>query len=77
MPQGDDWTYLVTFAFRMRSRANHTWVLDREQELVTFLRCSWEKTLMAFLIDSHFGFGYIKIEGKGIPISGRLALPTT
>ena len=64
--KADDWTYLVTYSIEGKTpRENHTWVIDREQGLVTFLRCSLgENTYWPYLIDSHFGFGYIKEEGK-------------
>jgi hypothetical protein len=64
--KSDDWTYLVTYSVEGRTpRENHTWVIDREQGLVTFLRCSLgENTYWPYLIDSHFGFGYIKEAGK-------------
>jgi hypothetical protein len=64
--KADDWTYLVTYCLSNTvPRENHTWVIDREQELVTFLRCSLgENPYWPYLIDSHFGFGYIKVEGK-------------
>jgi len=64
--KGDDWTYLVTYCIEGRTpRENHTWIIDREQSLVTFLRCSLgENPFWPYLIESHFSFGYIKEEGK-------------
>jgi hypothetical protein len=64
--KADDWTYLVTYCIAGKSpRENHTWVIDREQSLVTFLRCPLgENPYWPYLIDSHFTFGYIKEEGK-------------
>lgn len=64
--KGDDWTYLVTYSVEGKTpRENHTWVIDREQGLVTFLRCSLgENPYWPYLIDSHFGFGYIKEQDK-------------
>jgi hypothetical protein len=64
--KGDDWTYLVTYCISGKTpRENHTWVIDKEQMLVTFLRCSMgENPYYPYLIDSHWGFGYIKEEGK-------------
>ena len=64
--KGDDYTYLVTYCLEGKTpRENHTWVIDREQELVTYLRCALgENQLWPYLIDSHFGFGYIKMDGK-------------
>ncbi len=64
--KADDWTYLVTYCLSNTTpRGNHTWVIDREQGLVTFLRCSLgENPYWPLLIDSHFGFGYINIEGQ-------------
>ena len=64
--KGDDYTYLITYCLEgVIPRQNHTWVLDIEQELVTFLYCALgENQYWPYLIDSHFGFGYIKIDGK-------------
>jgi hypothetical protein len=64
--KADDWTYLVTYCLADKTpRENHTWVIDREQGLVTFLRCALgENSYWPYLIDSHFGFGYIKEGGK-------------
>lgn len=64
--KGDDWTYLVTYCIEGRTpRENHTWIIDREQGLVTFLRCSLgENPFWPYLIESHFSFGYIKEEGR-------------
>ncbi len=63
--KSDDWTYLVTYCMEGEPKENHTWIIDREQELVTFLRCVMgENPYWPYLIDSHWGFGYIKVEGK-------------
>ena len=64
--KSDDWTYLVTYCLEGKTpRENHAWVIDREQGLVTFLRCPLgENPYWPYLIDSHFAFGYIKEEGK-------------
>jgi hypothetical protein len=64
--KADDWTYLVTYCLAGRTpRENHTWVIDREQGLMTFLRCALgENAYWPYLIDSHFTFGYIKEEDK-------------
>ncbi len=62
--KGDDWTYLVTYCL-YDPRENHTFVIDREQGLVTFLRCPMgENPYYPYLIDSHWTFGYIYEEGK-------------
>lgn len=62
--KGDDWTYLVTFCL-YDPRENLTFVIDCEQELVTFLRCPLgENPYYPYLIESHWTFGYIAIEGK-------------
>ena len=63
--KSDDDTYLLTYVVSGRTpRENHTWVIDMENELVTFLRCAMgENPLYPYLIDSHFGFGYIAAEG--------------
>ena len=38
---------------------------DDENELVTFLRCAMgENPMGPLLVESHFGFGYIAVEGK-------------
>ena len=64
--KSDDWTYLVTYCIEGKTpRENHTWVIDKEQNLVTFLRCSLgENPYWEYMIESHFGFGYIKVDGK-------------
>ncbi|NLP37439.1 MAG: hypothetical protein GX357_07285 [Firmicutes bacterium] len=64
--KADDWTYLVSYCISDKTpRENHTWVIDKEQMLVTFLRCSLgENPYYPYLIESHWGFGYIKEEGK-------------
>jgi len=64
--KADDWTYLVSFCIEgKKPRENHTWVIDKEQMLVTFLRCSLgENPYWPLLIESHFTFGYIREEGK-------------
>ena len=62
--KADDDTYLLTYCVK-EPRANHTFVIDMEQGLVTFLRCSvGENPYYPYLIDSHWGFGYIKVEGE-------------
>ncbi|NLL40028.1 MAG: hypothetical protein GX254_10650 [Clostridiales bacterium] len=64
--KADDWTYLVTYCLSGATpRENHTWIIDKEQMLVTFLRCTLgENPYWPYLIESHFTFGYIKEEGK-------------
>ncbi|MBQ1515339.1 MAG: hypothetical protein IIZ51_05765 [Lachnospiraceae bacterium] len=64
--KADDWTYLLTYCLDgVRPKINHTWVIDREQGLVTFLRCvTGENAFYPYIIDSHFGFGYIAVEGE-------------
>ena len=62
--KADDDTYLVTYCMD-EPRANHTFIIDLEQGLVTFLRCSLgENPYYPYLIESHWGFGYIKVEGE-------------
>ena len=66
--KSDDYTYLLTYCIGKigePGRENHTFVIDREQGLVTFLRCVvGENPYYPYLIDSHFSFGYIYEEGK-------------
>ena len=64
--KADDWTYLLSFVVDGTDyRENHTFVIDLEQELVTFLLCkAGENPYYPYIIESHFGFGYIAIEGK-------------
>ena len=64
--KGDDWTYLLTYNISGKEpRENHTWVIDKAQGLVTFLRCALgENPYWPLLVQSHFGFGYIKVEGQ-------------
>lgn len=63
--KADDWTYLVTFCIEGKlPRENHTWVIDIEQSLVTYLRCPLgENPYWPYLIESHFTFGFIKKDG--------------
>ena len=62
--KSDDWTYLVTYCL-YDPRENHTFVIDKEQMLVTFLRCPLgENAYYPYLIDSHWTFGYIFEEDK-------------
>jgi len=62
--KADDWTYLVTFC-AYEPRENFTFVVDKEQELVTCMHNTLgENVYYPYLIESHFTFGYIKIEGK-------------
>ncbi|MBR5931140.1 MAG: MoaF N-terminal domain-containing protein [Lachnospiraceae bacterium] len=64
--KSDDDTYLLTYNYEGKEpRENHTWVIDMENELVTFLRCALgENPMWPLLVDSHFGFGFIQFEGK-------------
>ncbi len=62
--KGDDWTYLVSYCLQ-DPRENHTFVIDKEQGLVTFLRCPLgENPYYPYLIESHWTFGYIFDEEK-------------
>lgn len=62
--KADDYTYLLSYCLDgVEPRENHTWVIDLEQELVTFLHCvTGENAYWEYMVDSHFGFGYIKYE---------------
>ncbi|MDR0818485.1 MAG: MoaF N-terminal domain-containing protein [Oscillospiraceae bacterium] len=71
--KGDDYTYLVSWCVKdpadpdAPSKENHTWVIDKEQGLVTFLRCAkGENQYWPYLIESHFTFGAIREAGKTI-----------
>ena len=62
--KADDWTYLLSFC-AYEPRENFTFVVDKEQELVTVLHNTLgENVYYPYLIESHYTFGYIKIEGK-------------
>ena len=63
--KSDDDTYLLSYVIAGREpQENHTWVIDMENELVTYLRCAiGENPLYPYLVESHFGFGYIAVEG--------------
>lgn len=62
--KADDYTYLLSFC-SYEPRENFTFVIDKEQELVTCLHCTMgENVYYPYLIESHYTFGYIKIEGK-------------
>lgn len=64
--KSDDETYLLTYNYEGKEpRENHTWIIDMENELVTFLRCALgENPKWPLLVESHFGFGYIQIGDK-------------
>ena len=63
--KADDWTYLVTYCLPAAPRENHTFIIDKEQMLVTFLRTPvGENPYYPYLIESHWTFGYIAEEGK-------------
>lgn len=64
--KADDRTYLVTYCLEGKiPRENHTWIIDMEQGLVTFLRCPMgENRYWPYIIESHFTFGYIREEDK-------------
>jgi hypothetical protein len=71
--KSDDYTYFVSWCVKdpaapdKPSNENHTWVIDREQGLVTFLRCvKGENQYWPLLIESHWTFGAIREEGKTI-----------
>ena len=63
--KSDDDTYLLSYNLGTEPRENHAWVIDMENELVTLLHCAiGENPLWPLMVESHFGFGYVKIEGK-------------
>ena len=64
--KADDDTYLLSYVLTGKEpRENHTWVIDMENELVTLLHCViGENPLWPLMLESHYGFGYVKIEGK-------------
>jgi hypothetical protein len=64
--KADDRTYLVTYCLEGKMpRENHTWIIDMEQGLVTFLRCPMgENRYWPYIIESHFTFGYIREDGR-------------
>ena len=64
--KADDDVYLLTYNIEGKEpRENHTWVIDLGSELVTFLRCALgENPMWPLLVESHFGFGYVAVEGK-------------
>lgn len=62
--KADDYTYLVSFC-SYDPRENFTYVIDKEQELVTCMHNTiGENPYYPYLIESHFTFGFIKIDGK-------------
>ena len=69
--KSDDDTYLLTYCIAgLTPRENHTWVIDLENELVTYLRCALgENAFDPYIIESHFGFGYVEIDGKPHTVS--------
>jgi len=64
--KADDRTYLVTYCLKGRTPGeNHTWVIDMEQRLVTFLRCPMgKKQTGSHAIESRFTFGCIREKGR-------------
>ena len=71
--KADDYTYLISWCVKdpavpdVPSRENHTWIIDKEQGLVTFLRCSkGENQYWPLLIESHWTFGAIREDGREI-----------
>ena len=63
--KADDTTYLLTYCVQEPARQNHSFVIDEEQGLVTFLRCVvGENPYYPYLINSHWTFGYIYVEGE-------------
>ena len=64
--KGDDTTYLLDFDIvGAEPRENYLFVIDLEQELVTFVRCSMgHNPKFPLLIKMDFDFGAIKVEGK-------------
>jgi hypothetical protein len=65
--KGDDTTYLVSWCLNgkaLMERVNFTFVIDLEQQLVTFLIATVGKNpRWPYLVDSEFIFGAIKQEG--------------
>ncbi|MDR0491245.1 MAG: MoaF N-terminal domain-containing protein [Oscillospiraceae bacterium] len=69
--KADDYTYLVSWCVNdpaapdKMATENHTWIIDKEQSLVTFLRCvKGENQYWPLLIESHWTFGAIRVKGK-------------
>jgi hypothetical protein len=64
--KADEIIYLLSFCVSgLVPRRNDTFVIDLEQMLVTYLRASaGENPCYPYVINTHFGFGYIAEEGK-------------
>ena len=67
--KGDDSTYILSYEPKnCEKRTNHTFVIDREQGLVTFLRCvRGLNPKNAYMVESFFDFGYIHAEDETPP----------
>ncbi|MCF0120826.1 MAG: hypothetical protein HUJ65_04225, partial [Oscillospiraceae bacterium] len=64
--KADDTTYLFTYELKSREkRTSHTYVIDKEQMLVTQLTCTRGlNPRFPFMVKSEYDFGAIKVEGR-------------
>ena len=76
--KGDDYTYLVTYCLELDGRKeNHTWVIDIEQELVTFLRCTvGEISIGPISLRATSASAISLFPERSIPTEEGTALPT-
>jgi len=67
--KSDDTTYILHYEVKgAELRTGHTYVIDREQRLVTMLRCKLgENPKFPMIVSSHFDFGAIQVEGEYLP----------
>jgi len=64
--KGDDSTYVLFYELKdTEKRSSHTFVIDREQGLVTLLRCVIGlNPKFPYMVESFFDFGYIHADGE-------------
>ena len=67
--KADDDTYLFTYELPGGPhRASHTWVIDREQSLVTLLTCTRGlNPRFPYMVKSEYDFGAIERPGQALP----------
>ena len=71
--KADDTTYLLSYELEnTEKRANHTWVIDLDNQLVTRILCVvGENPKLPYLIVPKYEFGAIKTEDTEVPVYPR------
>ncbi len=67
--KADDTTYMLDYDIMIgRHRANHLFIIDLEQSLVTMIRCEIGcNPKFPLLVKSDYDFGAIRVEGQELP----------